>query len=121
MENHTITTIKLSHIYGGSYFGSGGAYGAVNCCRNCRPVGRQDNGFVAGATKVEVIDPTRPARFYARGGDMIGDGRDWSESAEWDPKKGWTPSSGHRLPSKEERQLWLRACEAEAVVPATAG
>jgi hypothetical protein len=77
------------HIYGKSYFGSGAAYGGVEIANNCRPVGRQDNGFVAGPAGVEVIDPTRPAHVLAIGGDAVGGGREWREEAWYTPASGW--------------------------------
>lgn len=75
----------LRHIYGHSYFGSGSAYGRLDCCDNCEPAGSQDNGFVRGPAAVRVRDRNQPARFVARGGDCIGEGREWSESGEWSP------------------------------------
>lgn len=84
----------LRHIYGASYFGSGGAYGRVRCDANCRTEGWRDNGFVSGPERVVVIDPTKPARFIASGGDCIGrEGREWSEAAEWRPGVGWRQPS----------------------------
>jgi hypothetical protein len=77
------------HIYGKSYFGSGAAYGGVEIANNCRPVGRQDNGFVAGPEGVEVIDPSKPAHVVAVGGDAVGGGREWREEAWFLPGLGW--------------------------------
>src|SRR3989344_2932883 len=39
----------LRHIYGSSYFGSGGCNGRVKISKNAELVGSRDNGFVAGA------------------------------------------------------------------------
>lgn len=76
---------KLYHVYGRSYFGSGGCYGRVKCCPNCQTVGSRDNGFVSGPDGVEVIDCSKPATFTARGGDSVGDeGRSWEERGVWD-------------------------------------
>ncbi|MEK7500220.1 MAG: hypothetical protein AAB649_06505, partial [Patescibacteria group bacterium] len=76
----------LQHIYGSSYFGSGGASGAVITDDNCITVGTRDNGFCSGPKAVLVKDPSKPARFRATGSDGIGDGRTWGESATWNPK-----------------------------------
>jgi hypothetical protein len=77
---------ELGHIYGGSYFGSGGGYGRVCCLENCRTVGTADNGFMSGPEAVEVIDWRKPAEFEASGGDAIGErGRSWGESGRWNP------------------------------------
>lgn len=107
ISTEVVFEVVLSRIYGQSYFGSGGAYGAVFCSENCREVGTRDNGFVSGPDAVEVIDPSKPARFYARGGDDIGeDGRQWGESGVYIPDQGWVQSSAHMLSSKEERRAW---------------
>lgn len=83
----------LRRIYGHSYFGSGGAYGRVACCGNCRTGGIVNNGFVCSPEYVEVIDPLLPAEFSARGGDCIGeDGREWSEEATYVVGQGWVCS-----------------------------
>ena len=81
-------TYILKRKYGRSYFGSGGAWGEVRTCPNCRVTGTVDNGFVRSPRAVEVIDPSRPAVFVAEGGDDIGDGRRWCEAARWDPSSG---------------------------------
>jgi hypothetical protein len=81
-----ITNLRpLRHIYGRSYFGSGGAYGRVCCDGNCEPVGTKDNGFVSGPAAVRVKDWRKPAHFTASGGDAIGSGREWTESGWWNP------------------------------------
>ena len=51
--------VVLSHTYGTSYFGSGGAYGSVRVY-NADCIGGKDNGFVAGPESVRVINPTKP-------------------------------------------------------------
>ena len=80
----------LRRIYGHSYFGSGGAYGHVACCGNCRAGGVQDNGFIRSSEYIEVVNPLLPAKFSARGGDSIGeDGREWSEEATYVVGQGW--------------------------------
>lgn len=103
--------MKLRHVYGPSYFGSGMCYGHVYTCPNCKTEGRRDNGFVAGPDRVEVVDPEKPARFYARGGDAMNEGRFWYEAGEWIPGLGWQevrlPIFGEDKP-KEPRQAWLR-------------
>lgn len=103
------TKFKLNHIYGYSYFGSGGCYGKVTCGENCQEYGTQDNGFVVGPTGVEVIDRTKPARFFALGGDDIGNGRTWGESAEYVPGQGWWALTRHetKFKSAQERDAWL--------------
>ena len=105
------TIIKLTRNYGASYFGSGGGYGSV-CLSNCRTTGKMDNGFCCGPAAVEVINPDLPARFYARGGDCIGDGRDWAEAGEYVPGTGWVAIPGYKLAdNKAARQAWLHALE----------
>ena len=84
----------FSHIYGRSYFGSGGGYGSVKTLENCRVGGELDNGFVYGPEYVEPIDPSLPAKVSASGGDCIGQGRKWSETAVWSPEdREWFPVS----------------------------
>jgi hypothetical protein len=83
----------LRRMYGRSYFGSGSAYGRVKCDSNCRTGGVRDNGFVRSCEFVEVINPLLPAKFFARGGDSIGeDGREWSEEATYVVGQGWVCS-----------------------------
>ena len=105
------TRQELAEVYGNSYFGSGGCRGRVLCSSNCRTFGTQDNGFVAGPDGIEVIDPTKPARAYGRGGDCIGrGGREWSEAWEWVPGEGWKRAT---LPAtSEERIAWREAADA---------
>jgi hypothetical protein len=104
----------LLSIYGGSYFGSGGGYGVVRTSGNCRAVGLVDNGFMAGPAAVEVSDPAVKARYYAVGGDCIGDVREWGEAGEWDPAaRRWSDVPGVHRRTKTERLAWL----AEVDVP----
>ena len=84
-----MNTQKLVHSYGYSYFGSGGASGAVRYC-NARAAGTGDNGFVTGTSAISVVDPSQPARVFASGSDCIGDdGRAWSEAWEFCAGIGW--------------------------------
>ena len=111
-----MNTQKLAHSYGYSYFGSGGASGAVRCF-NARSAGTGDNGFVCGTSAVAVIDPSLPARVFASGEDCIGDdGRSWSEAWEYDPASaGWHRAdligSPSELPEggQGRRTAWLAA------------
>ena len=105
-EVATAISLRKGTIYGDSYFGSGGAWGQVVCSANCRAVGTRDNGFVSGPDAVEVLDPSLPARFYARGGDDIGEGRSWGEAWEFSPAKGWVPAV--LADSKEARAEWVK-------------
>lgn len=82
------TEQRLKRIYGNSHFGSGGAYGSVKC-ENCEEYGCKDNGFVCGPEGVRVIDANKSAYVSAKGGDMIGDGREWKEKYEYTPGVGW--------------------------------
>lgn len=100
---------ELRHIYGSSYFGSGGASGRLYCSKNCRPAGSKDNGFVSGPEAVDVIDPAQAARACAYGSDSIGGGRSWHEAYEWIPElQAWRPAlfDAYRA-SKEEIRDWL--------------
>jgi hypothetical protein len=59
---------------------------------NCRPVGRQFNGFMRGPAFVEVNDPSKPAHVTATGGDHVNGrdgGRVWYEEAWFLPGLGW--------------------------------
>ena len=98
---------KLKTQYGSSHFGSGGASGFVRCSSNCRTMGVNDNGFAAGPNQVVVIDSTKPARFYARGSDCIGEGRVWGEGGEYTPGTGWVPVPGVWQKGKAERVAWV--------------
>ena len=103
-----MTRVALTTIYGGSYFGAGGCSGAVKC-RNCRVGGTNDNGFASGPAWVEVVDPERPARFYAVGSDCVDDDtpREWGEYGVWSPGSGWTTHSGRVGDTREARKSWL--------------
>lgn len=87
MEEVTSDTVGLGHIYGGSYFGSGGAWGGVRTYDlaalregqfvevETLPVEHGDNGFVSGVTAVKIKPGTV---VVARGGDNVGyEGRKW--------------------------------------------
>ncbi len=76
--------IKFNNIYGGSYFGSGGGYGGIQNIKNAEVFGVKDNGFMSGPAGARVLDPSKPAKVVARGGDCINDGRTWTETYEWD-------------------------------------
>lgn len=113
-----MNTQKLSHSYGHSYFGSGGASGSVRYC-NARSAGTGDNGFVCGTSAVAVIDPSLPARVFASGSDCIGEGRSWSEAWEYAPGTGWLRADLADSPSElpeggqGRRGAWLIAGTAE--------
>lgn len=76
---------ELRHHYGHSYKGIGNAWGSVEAVVNATTESTQDNGFVSGPRYVTVVDATQPAYFFARGGDAIGEGREWSERGTWYP------------------------------------
>src|SRR3989338_3878889 len=81
-------TLKLKHIYGSSYFGSGGGYGSVNAYdlavwregkRVKKEVATQngDNGFMSGPNEATIESGTI---LICKGGDAIGrEGRSWEE------------------------------------------
>lgn len=81
-------TIKLRHIYGSSYFGSGGGYGSVNAYdlaawREGKRVKKEvatkdgDNGFMSGPNEATIESGTI---LICKGGDAIGrEGRSWEE------------------------------------------
>lgn len=81
------TTVRLTHIYGRSYFGSGGAWGGVDGENVAYEY--DDNGFVYGVRKVRPADPNKPAWFHAEGGDFVGGIRRWKESGRYTPASGW--------------------------------
>ncbi len=81
--------IHLKHIYGSSYFGSGGGYGSVNAFdlaewKNGKRVKKElstqdgDNGFMSGPNEI-MIEPNTVV--ICKGGDAIGrEGRSWEET-----------------------------------------
>lgn len=110
------TVYELAHVYGDSYFGSGCAWGNVDFSANCRLSAEVvDTGFLRGPKAIEVVDPTKPARFAARGGDYIGDDeRRWGEAAEWDPSAGrWAPVPQVWREKRPARQAWVNAADSE--------
>lgn len=76
--------VRLKHIYGPSYFGSGGGYGRA-AGLNAVVLEHGDNGFMAGPSTFQVVDRSLPAEVWAQGGDSIGEGRRWREAYRWDP------------------------------------
>lgn len=91
LKNGTVVPagiIRLKHIYGSSYFGSGGGYGSVNAFdlaawREGRRVKKEvatkngDNGFVSGPNEA-TIEPNTV--LICKDGDAIGhEGRSWEE------------------------------------------
>ncbi len=74
--------VPLKHIYGRSYFGSGGASGSVRCYgfdgseAPLDVAATGDNGFIRGPAAVRV---KHGQVVIARGSDCIGDGRSWGE------------------------------------------
>jgi hypothetical protein len=92
--------VRLGHIYGWSYFGSGGAYGRTAAI-NAVVCEHGDNGFVAGPVAYRVVDRTQVAEVWAAGGDCIGEGREWREAYRWDPTSQawleWHPLYAHLL------------------------
>jgi hypothetical protein len=102
--------------YGGSHFGSGGGWGGVRHCGNAT-CGHGSNGFISGPDSVTVTDPSQPARVSARGGDSIGDGRDWGEDHEWVPGHGWihvTRDAPNPAPAdREGRIAWCLSASGE--------
>ena len=79
--------LAFDHIYGHSYFGSGGCDGAA-WGHNCSP-SAGDNGFVSGVTGATPVDSARAAAVWAKGGDCIGGGREWREGHVFHPGRGW--------------------------------
>lgn len=81
-----VGVLLLEHgPYGRSYFGSGGAYGAVRCV-NAEVSATGDSGFIEGPTECHVVDRSQPATVCASGGDCIDDGRTWGETWSWSPE-----------------------------------
>lgn len=105
-------THKLKTQYGSSHFGSGGARGVVRCSSNCKTVGVNDNGFVAGPSQVAVIDSSKSARFYAYGSDMVGEGREWGEAAHFEPNTGWLPVEFIWRKHRDEKMAWVAEADA---------
>lgn len=81
--------IGLGHIYGASYFGSGGAWGSVHSYDLAAlhegrfvevptvVISSGDNGFVSGISAVKIAPGTV---VIAKGGDCVGyEGRSWEE------------------------------------------
>lgn len=80
--------------------------GSMRCCVNCSIVGEKVVDMVAGPDSIQVIDPTRPARFYALGDPSRGV---IGEAAEFTPDYGWKESDAVlELESRDARKAWLR-------------